>query len=157
MQRRVTVSTIFRAAIATLALHTLTGCEQKESQLGQGSGVAPLASGRASTPSPSPPVPPAALPVDEESVDAAVATDGLPQAHNQFGCYACHDVNGARIGPPYRAIAGLYRNDPQAVDKLTQKIINGGSGVWGPIPMIAHYHLAPEQVQPLVEAIIKLN
>ncbi len=86
-----------------------------------------------------------------------MAAAGLPQTFVEYGCYACHDVNGARIGPPYRAIAGLYRNDPRAVDKLTQKIINGGNGVWGPVPMIAHHHLAPEQVQPLVEAIIKLN
>ncbi len=155
MQRRMMVSTIFMAVTATLAIYMLSGCDKKQAQLGQSSDVVPLPSEPTSTPSPSPSVQPTALP--EGSVDAAVATAGLPQALNQYGCYACHDVNGARIGPPYRAIAGLYRNDPQAVDKLTQKIINGGSGVWGPTPMIAHYHLAPEQIEPLVEAIIKPN
>ncbi len=156
MQRSTTVvSTTFMAMIAALTLCVLSGCDQKQAQLGQESVVVSPASTPMSAPPTNPSIQPAVLP--EGSADAAVAAAGLPQTFIQYGCYACHDVNGARIGPPYRAIAGLYRNDPQAVDKLTQKIINGGGGVWGPVPMIAHYHLAPEQVQPLVEAIIKLN
>ncbi|MFZ5492394.1 MAG: c-type cytochrome [Pseudomonadota bacterium] len=85
------------------------------------------------------------------------AQAGLPDTLITDGCYACHDVNGARIGPPLRAVAGLYRTDPQAVDKLTQKIIHGGGGVWGPTPMIAHPQLAEAQARAMVEAILKLQ
>lgn len=88
---------------------------------------------------------------------AQYAQAGLPRSLIDAGCYACHDVNGARIGPPLRAVAGLYRNDPQAVDKLTQKIIHGGGGVWGPTPMIAHPQLDEAEVRAMVEAILELN
>ena len=82
---------------------------------------------------------------------------GLPRSLIDAGCYACHDVNGVRIGPPLRAVAGLYRTDPQAVDKLTHKIIHGGGGVWGPTPMIAHPQLDEAQARAMVEAILTLN
>lgn len=95
------------------------------------------------------------LPPASPAVQYAQA--GLPQSLIDAGCYACHDVNGARIGPPLRAVAGLYRNDPQAVDKLTHKIIHGGGGVWGPTPMIAHPQLDEAQARAMVEAILKLN
>ena len=85
------------------------------------------------------------------------AQAGLPRSLIDAGCYACHDVNGARIGPPLRAVAGLYRTDPQAVDKLTHKIIHGGGGVWGPTPMIAHPQLDEAQARAMVEAILTLN
>lgn len=98
-----------------------------------------------------PPGPPPASPVVQ------YAQAGLPQSLIDAGCYACHDVNGARIGPPLRAVAGLYRTDPQAVDKLTQKIIHGGGGVWGPTPMIAHPQLDEAEVRAMVEAILELN
>lgn len=88
---------------------------------------------------------------------AQYAQAGLPQSLIDAGCYACHDVNGARIGPPLRAIAGLYRADPQAVEKLTQKIIHGGGGVWGPTPMIAHPQLDEAEARAMVEAILALN
>lgn len=98
-----------------------------------------------------PPGPPPASPVVQ------YAQAGLPQSLIDAGCYACHDVNGARIGPPLRAVAGLYRTDPQAVDKLTQKIIHGGGGVWGPTPMIAHPQLDEAEARAMVEAILELN
>lgn len=82
---------------------------------------------------------------------------GLPDMLIKDGCYSCHDVNGARIGPPLRAVAGLYRSDPQAVDKLTHKIIHGGGGVWGPTPMIAHPQLDEADARAMVEAILKLQ
>jgi cytochrome c len=138
-------------ATALFVLSITTGCDRNEEQSEQSAVIAPAA---VATPPSSSAVPVAST---AGSADAEVAEAGLPHALIENGCYACHAVNGARIGPPYRAIAGLYRNDPVAVDKLTQKVINGGGGVWGPVPMIAHPHLAPEKVRPLVEAIIKLN
>jgi cytochrome c len=110
----------------------------------------PAAPTQAATPSASAAAPP-------ESALVQYAQAGLPDSLIKDGCYSCHDVNGARIGPPLRAVAGLYRNDPQAVDKLTQKVIHGGSGVWGSTPMIAHPQLSEDQVRPMIEAILKLN
>ena len=114
------------------------------------------------TPAPTAPAQPAPVaeatpaPPPESSV-VQYAQAGLPDTLLKDGCYACHDVNGARIGPPLRAVAGLYRSDPQAVEKLTHKIIHGGGGVWGPTPMIAHPQLAEAEVRAMVEAILKLQ
>lgn len=153
---------------AALATTLLVGCGERDGQ-GQGAEAAPEAATTEAQPAPgqSAPAPstsaaPAATaaPAPElppESALAQFAQAGLPDTLIKDGCYSCHDVNGARIGPPLRAVAGLYRTDPQAVDKLTQKIIHGGGGVWGPTPMIAHPQLAETEARAMVEAILKLN
>ena len=50
-------------------------------------------------------------------------------------CVACHAVDKKLVGPAYKDVAEKYRGDAGAVAKLTHKIRNGGSGVWGEIPM----------------------
>jgi cytochrome c len=51
------------------------------------------------------------------------------------GCFGCHTLSTKRIGPPYREISAKYQREPIAVSALATKIRNGGSGVWGTIPM----------------------
>jgi cytochrome c len=53
-------------------------------------------------------------------------------------CMACHAVDKKLVGPSYKDVAAKYKADKAAVDKLAAKIIKGGSGVWGPIPMPAN-------------------
>ena len=146
-----------------VAVMMLAACG-KESEPQQGAAPAPVAPSASSTPAaPAPPATPsqtaepAAPALPPESSLAQYAQAGLPDTLIKDGCYSCHDVNGARIGPPLRAVAGLYRTDPQALDKLTHKIIHGGGGVWGPTPMIAHPQLAEAEVRAMVEAILKLQ
>ena len=50
-------------------------------------------------------------------------------------CMACHAVDKKLVGPSYKDVAAKYAGQKDAVDKLAVKIIKGGSGVWGPIPM----------------------
>jgi cytochrome c len=139
----------------------MAGCG-KEDAPPQSAQTAPETPAAEAQPAPVPSAPPAA-PAEAtpappaESPLAQYAQAGLPDTLIKDGCYSCHDVNGARIGPPLRAVAGLYRTDPQAVDKLTQKIIRGGGGVWGPTPMIAHPQLDEAEARAMVEAILKLN
>ena len=149
-----------------VAVMMLAACG-KESEPQQTAASAPAAGAAPAAPAATPPAPApvpataapeqAAPAIPPESALAQFTQAGLPDTLIKDGCYSCHDVNGARIGPPLRAVAGLYRNDPQAVEKLTQKVIHGGSGVWGPTPMIAHPHLAEADVRALVEAILKLQ
>lgn len=148
--------------VLPVAVTMLAACG-KESEPQQTAAPAPAAPAEASAPvAPAAPVPPAPAaeatpaPPPESSV-VQYAQAGLPDTLIKDGCYSCHDVNGARIGPPLRAVAGLYRTDPQAVDKLTQKIIHGGGGVWGPTPMIAHPQLDEAEARAMVEAILKLQ
>ncbi len=94
---------------------------------------------------------PSAIKVTEASVIEAQLEDDL----SKLGCFACHAVDEERIGPTYRSIAVLYRQaDAKAL--LVNKVINGGGGIWGPMPMISHPHLTPEILNPLIERILAL-
>ena len=53
-------------------------------------------------------------------------------------CMACHAVDKKMVGPSYKDVAAKYAGQKDAVDKLATKIIKGGSGVWGPVPMPAN-------------------
>ena len=53
-------------------------------------------------------------------------------------CMACHAIDKKLVGPAFKDIAAKYASDKSAADKLAVKIIKGGSGVWGPIPMPAN-------------------
>jgi cytochrome c len=51
------------------------------------------------------------------------------------GCTACHANDKKVIGPAYKEVAKKYKGDSGAAAKLAEKIVKGGQGVWGPIPM----------------------
>jgi cytochrome c551/c552 len=52
-------------------------------------------------------------------------------------CTACHAMDRKLVGPSFREVAEKYAAKPEAVAYLAQRIKNGGSGVWGQIPMPA--------------------
>ncbi len=51
------------------------------------------------------------------------------------GCLGCHAVDKKVVGPAYKDVAAKYKGQAEAVDKLAQKIKEGGSGNWGSVPM----------------------
>lgn len=63
---------------------------------------------------------------------SAFASADLAKAKN---CMACHTVDTKVVGPAYKEVAKKYAGDKTAEAKLAQKIIKGGTGVWGNIPM----------------------
>ena len=65
----------------------------------------------------------------------ALADQALATAKN---CMACHAVDKKLVGPSYKDVAKKYAGDAKAVDMLATKIMKGGSGVWGAIPMPAN-------------------
>jgi cytochrome c len=65
----------------------------------------------------------------------ALADLALATAKN---CMTCHTVNRKVLGPAFKDVAAKYQNDPGAIDRLAHKIMNGGAGVWGPVPMPAN-------------------
>ena len=50
-------------------------------------------------------------------------------------CVACHAVDKKMVGPSYREVAAKYEGQAGAAATLYDKVRNGGSGVWGAIPM----------------------
>ena len=64
-------------------------------------------------------------------------------------CMACHAVATKLVGPSYKDVAAKYAGQKDAVDKLSVKIIKGGSGVWGPVPMPANAQVSAEEAKKL--------
>jgi cytochrome c len=81
--------------------------------------------------------------------DQAVATSK--------NCMACHAVDKKQVGPSYKDIAKKYAGDAKAVDMLAEKIIKGGSGVWGAIPMPANPQVTPADAKKLSAWVLSMK
>ncbi|MBB3193517.1 c-type cytochrome [Roseateles terrae] len=81
----------------------------------------------------------------------ALANQELAQKKN---CMACHAVDKKLVGPAYKDVAAKYAGDKDAVKKLSEKVIKGGSGVWGPVPMPANTQVSPAEAETLVKWIL---
>ncbi|MFO1266329.1 MAG: c-type cytochrome [Rubrivivax sp.] len=66
---------------------------------------------------------------------AAAQDDPAAKLAQQKGCLACHNVDKKVVGPAYRDVAKKYAGTKDAVNMLVTKMMKGGSGVWGPVPM----------------------
>jgi cytochrome c len=64
-------------------------------------------------------------------------------------CMACHAVDKKLVGPSYKDVAKKYAGDAKAVDMLAGKIVKGGSGVWGAIPMPANTQVSDAEAKKL--------
>ena len=69
-------------------------------------------------------------------------------------CMACHAVDKKLVGPSYKDIATKYAGQADAVDKLSGKVVKGGSGVWGPVPMPANSQINDADAKKLVAWIL---
>ena len=76
----------------------------------------------------------------------ALADQALATAKN---CMACHAIDKKLVGPSYKDVAKKYAGQKDAVDKLADKIIKGGSGVWGPVPMPANTQVNEAEAKKL--------
>lgn len=68
---------------------------------------------------------------------------------NKKGCMACHAIDKKVVGPGYKEVAAKYAGQKDAVAKLSEKVIKGGSGTWGPVPMPAN-NVTPDEAKKLV-------
>jgi len=72
-------------------------------------------------------------------------------------CKVCHKENEKSIGPSFTEVSKKYAKTQANTDKLTTKIINGGSGVWGDMTMAAHPELKPEDAKAILNWIFSLS
>lgn len=75
----------------------------------------------------------------------------------QSGCPTCHKIDEPSTGPEYKKVAEKYANTPENVSMLAAKVIKGGSGNWGTVPMLAHPDLSPENAAKMVKYILMLK
>ncbi len=72
-------------------------------------------------------------------------------------CMACHAVDKKVVGPGYKDIATKYASQKDAVDMLAGKILKGGAGVWGPIPMPANAQVSAAESKVLATWVMSLK
>ncbi|HNW62441.1 MAG TPA: c-type cytochrome [Piscinibacter sp.] len=84
----------------------------------------------------------------------AVADEALAKAKN---CLACHATDKKVLGPSYKEVAAKYAGQKDAADKLAAKVIKGGVGVWGQIPMPANAQVNEAESKKLVAWILSLK
>ena len=88
---------------------------------------------------------------------ALVATPAFADpeaAMNKAGCMACHAKDKKQVGPSFKDIAAKYAGQAGAADKLAGKVVKGGSGVWGPVPMPANAQVNDADAKKLVDWIL---
>ena len=93
---------------------------------------------------------------------AAPATAEAPKKDGQAlingsDCRTCHKDDSKLIGPAYQDVAKKYENNAANVKMLTEKIINGGQGNWGEIPMAGHPNLSQDDAAAMVEYILSMK
>jgi cytochrome c len=72
-------------------------------------------------------------------------------------CMACHAVDKKLVGPAYKDVATKYKGDKTAADKLAAKVMKGGSGAWGPVPMPANPQVSEADAKKLVAWVLNQN
>lgn len=88
---------------------------------------------------------------------AAVDAKAAEALAQKSGCLACHGIDKKVIGPSYKDIAAKYKGDKGAEAKLIGKVKNGGSGVWGPIPMPPNTPLVKDaDIKTLVQWVLSM-
>lgn len=98
------------------------------------------------------------VPVDQassEKKESAKRNLSGDQLIGSLDCSGCHAANERMIGPSYQEIADKYSD--KDVDLLASKIIEGGSGVWGGVPMSPHSQVSKDEAKKMVEYILTLK
>src|SRR5690606_5612460 len=97
---------------------------------------------------PEPALPP---PLAEETLRPAVAI------MERSDCNVCHNPTQQTIGPSYTQIARRYKTTDHNIEALAQKIITGGSGAWGDVPMTPHPEMSLEDARTLAAYILSFD
>ena len=101
-------------------------------------------------------------PADEPKVDTVATAPALPDNRGleligASDCTTCHAIDKKNIGPAYVDVAAKYENTPAVIDTLVSKVIHGGSGNWGTVPMTPHPTLPEADVREMIQYIMSLK
>jgi cytochrome c len=84
----------------------------------------------------------------------AWGADAPADLAKSMNCLSCHAVAVKVLGPSYRDVAAKYAGQKDAEAKLVQKVLNGGSGVWGMIAMPANTQVSEADAHVLVKWVL---
>lgn len=86
----------------------------------------------------------------------SVMAADMPELAKKAKCIACHDIDKKKVGPAWQDVAAKYKGEKGAVASLSAKIIAGGKGVWGAIPMPPNPQLPEAEAKELAAFIMGL-
>jgi len=72
-------------------------------------------------------------------------------------CFTCHKLRDKLVGPAYGEVAKKYPNTPETIDSLSNRIIHGSQGIWGPAIMTAHPGITKADAEKMVKYILLLK
>ena len=100
---------------------------------------------------------------EEKPAETASTAPG-PGAHEKglemigaLDCTTCHKISEKNIGPAYTEVAQKYEATDENIAMLADKIIKGGSGTWGTVPMTPHPGLSADSAKEMVRYILSLK
>jgi cytochrome c len=88
-------------------------------------------------------------------ISIATSSDKGAELIIQNDCRNCHKERERLIGPAFTSIANKYMN--KDIDVLASKIIKGGSGNWGDVPMSPHPSLPMQDANTIVAFILQMK
>ncbi|MEO6849901.1 MAG: c-type cytochrome, partial [Mucilaginibacter sp.] len=91
-----------------------------------------------------------------DSTGGAAASPGA-QLIAKYDCLGCHKEHEKLIGPAYADVAAKYTSSPAVIDTLANKVINGGKGNWGDVPMSGHPSISMDDARSMVKYILSLK
>lgn len=96
------------------------------------------------------------------STPAAPTSESSPKSGGELliaksDCVGCHNNENKLIGPAYKEIAAKYPANEENINLLANKIIKGGKGVWGTVPMTPHAKITEEDAKQMVTYILSLK
>ncbi|MCS5491984.1 c-type cytochrome [Algoriphagus limi] len=102
------------------------------------------------------PAPAKEVSLEEKYQDDPIYIKGLEKVKGS-DCQSCHMVERKIVGPSYAEVAAKYESTEENVEMLASKVIAGGVGVWGEVPMPAHPGLSEEDAKDMVRYVLLLK
>ena len=91
------------------------------------------------------------------AVPASLPAHAQEELAKKHACLACHAIDKKLVGPAYKDVAAKYAGQKDAVDKLAVKVVKGGAGVWGAVPMPANPQVTEAEAKQLVQWIMTIK
>ncbi len=79
----------------------------------------------------------------------ALPASASPALARDKRCLNCHAIDHKLVGPAFKDVARRYAGQADAVARLADKIVKGGAGAWGPVPMPANPQVSPAEARLL--------
>ncbi len=103
-----------------------------------------------------PPIRPSSALLALAALCAAVPAHADQALAASRNCLACHAMDRKLVGPAFKDVAARYAGR-NAADALAAKIVKGGAGAWGPVPMPANPQVSPAEAKALATWVLGLK